>query len=772
MKAIRKIFLILFVMAAAVAMAVTFGCRTEETVISFTLSYQTDGNGYVKGSAEQTVPYGESGTEVRAEANEGYKFVGWSDGVQKAYRKDKNVTADKTVVALFEKQSCTLRYSADGNGYIEGSAEQTVLYGESGTPVTAVPYDGGKFIGWSDGVQTASRTDADIVHNLNIIAKFVNVYTLKYQADSNGHIEGEAFQVVAEDEVPAAVKAVPDVGYKFIGWSDGYGSDERSDINRNVNATALFEFAFAGGNGTPQDPFTIENHTQLMSMRYHPDQCYKLLNDLDLTGILHEPVFDAKTYFCGTLYGNNKTVKNMRVESQKNFPSLLGVMIDAAVCDLNISGFSITCDKYTQITSDNYGVAGLAGRASGSIENVTVSGTITSDVFADGAYTETGGIVGRADNCSFYGCNSDVRISVNNSKLNGYFGGMVGYATSVNIKNCNSCGEINIFNAINTGGLVGYYSSGQADVIITGCSADVEITDESSDCSAGGLIDRLYVTEGSALRISDCSVSGNITAGRVGGFIQYAASDGTVTIENCGVENSISSYHNAAGFIRSFSGARTVEDSLIKECSAGCVINIFEIDDPAIKAGMACGFTYTMSRCTLIDCYARGELTGKNTCGIGYYLSECDINGIYFDGTICCAQSRVSSLFIFRLSDLHIKNGYVKGEMYCDSVSDYDKNIFCYIDYSSIENFYYAGNSCTKVYQLIEESQITNFHMRCDQQTVEGEDRGENPSVIDITVYGAIEEMYGLADILNMGLDKPEWADVPDSTPILIHTKS
>ena len=73
---------------------------------------------------------------------------------------------------------------------------------------------------------------------------------------------------------------------------------------------------FAGGEGTQLNPYKIENYTQLLNMRYYPDKSYALSCDLDLSGINHEPIFDANEYFEGMFFGNNKTIKNLTVATE------------------------------------------------------------------------------------------------------------------------------------------------------------------------------------------------------------------------------------------------------------------------------------------------------------------------------------------------------------------------------------------------------------------------------------------------------------------------
>lgn len=65
-----------------------------------------------------------------------------------------------------------LTYTAGAGGSISGTTPQTVIEGEDGDPVTAKPDSGYLFSSWSDGVLTATRTDTNVVADLNVTANF------------------------------------------------------------------------------------------------------------------------------------------------------------------------------------------------------------------------------------------------------------------------------------------------------------------------------------------------------------------------------------------------------------------------------------------------------------------------------------------------------------------------------------------------------------------------------------------------------------------------
>lgn len=99
------------------------------------------------------------GEEMEAMPLPGYRFIGWSDGVATAKRVDKNIQSDMEVIAYFEPDKYTVNYIATEGGKIVGNVSQT-MYGKCDfEPVTAVAEEGYRFVGWSDGIDSAKRND-------------------------------------------------------------------------------------------------------------------------------------------------------------------------------------------------------------------------------------------------------------------------------------------------------------------------------------------------------------------------------------------------------------------------------------------------------------------------------------------------------------------------------------------------------------------------------------------------------------------------------------
>lgn len=70
-------------------------------------------------------------------------------------------------------------YSASEGGTVQGDRRQKVPVGGSAKKVTAVPANGFTFVGWSDGVTSATRTDTGLVSHVNAIAQFVRILSVQ-----------------------------------------------------------------------------------------------------------------------------------------------------------------------------------------------------------------------------------------------------------------------------------------------------------------------------------------------------------------------------------------------------------------------------------------------------------------------------------------------------------------------------------------------------------------------------------------------------------------
>ena len=98
------------------------------------------------------------------------------------------------------------------------------------------------FINWSDGVTTAERCDV-LKADIAVTANFGVQAEYTVANERGGRIAGIAHQTVLPDGEFTRVRAIPDTGYVFCGWSDMVETAERSDEqkNKSIHCLAYFE---------------------------------------------------------------------------------------------------------------------------------------------------------------------------------------------------------------------------------------------------------------------------------------------------------------------------------------------------------------------------------------------------------------------------------------------------------------------------------------------------------------------------------------------------
>lgn len=151
----RMTFTALYDQGFTSKVAITWNYNEPRAIVTVTKS----GEGTVSGAG--TYHWGNSYT-IKATPATGYKFVKWSDGNTNASR---TFTVDSSLItayetsksyqAVFEKQTYTLTVTAGTGGTVSGGG--TYSHGATAT-LKATPNTGYKFVKWSDGNTSATRT--------------------------------------------------------------------------------------------------------------------------------------------------------------------------------------------------------------------------------------------------------------------------------------------------------------------------------------------------------------------------------------------------------------------------------------------------------------------------------------------------------------------------------------------------------------------------------------------------------------------------------------
>ena len=322
--------------------------------------------------------------------------------------------------------------------------------------------------------------------------------------------------------------------------------------------------AFAGGSGTENDPYQIDDGAQLayLASEVNKGQTYEnsyfvLTADIDLANNDWTPIgnsfadvlFDGPDYrlFAGNLDGKGHTISNISIgtESTPLESDVFGLFgaTGGKLSNVNLDGVTI----YGTAKNDNVsgyviGLAGaLAGSASGPIENCHVTNLNMTMKIPDANRRVywIGGLVGALDGRYIDECS--VSGSITEKAGKGSIGGLIGelgkaakitYSRSdvtVNVK-ADSRGGANV------GGFIGKGNGKtDAETIIRNCYATGNVT---GGAYTGGFAGGLW-----GLNIKNCYASGNVSqaAAAMASFVGTDASDPNYygSITNCFATGSV-----------------------------------------------------------------------------------------------------------------------------------------------------------------------------------------------------------------------------------------
>ena len=601
-----------------------------------------------------------------------------------------------------DSETYTLNYSATEGGRIVGTTTQTVKKGGSGDSVIAIANEGYEFMGWSDGVTTAERTDTNVAEDITVTAQFEEIkkYTLTYSATTGGYIAGESEQIVEEGANGSAVTAVANEGYKFVGWSDGVTAAERRDtsVADDITVTAQFELnnttQFAGGSGTQANPYKISTAEHLKNIALYPGAHFILISDITLPQAEEgrsnfTPLFSDETMFSGSLNGNGHTVYNLTIYNTSTFYTGLFSCIGAegSVANLTL--------EYVNLNGTNY-IGGIAGYAIGAVTDCTVSGEITY-ISQNGYSVFLGGIAGRAEN-SVNGCSSAVDIFAENVMADVYAGGIAGYYS---------------------------YAVGEEEPALTvTSSAGIYLSDSESGYGypyAGGIFG--YLTGG--INVADSYFVGDMIIewkhlyAEIGGLAGHG--DGDSIFASC----------YFAGDITVTTGHYSYVGGLVGRSGVSAFISCYSTGDITVTAAGGCevgGLLGVVNDGHVISCcYSTGDITvhsNRDADCIGGLIGRA-----YNSGTLSNCYTASQIKYEGEKQEKHI--GALAGE--ADELTIINTHWLYYAE-SGVE--YAVGYSS---------------------------DMGI-PTSIGSTRHTDIADFYALAQKLNEGLETPAWENIGDSS--------
>ncbi len=169
--------------------------------------------------------------EITASPKDGYKFVRWENEVGTKLAGDAsktftiNSTSDTTFVAVFEPVACTVNTGSDGNGTVTPpSGEQSY---NTNVSVEAKPNEGYQFDRWRDQPSDLASTFNYRVTNWERDTTFYALFKPKqyFVAIASRNPDGGTVDSVSKRydyNSSMLITAIPNTGYEFAGWEDGY----------------------------------------------------------------------------------------------------------------------------------------------------------------------------------------------------------------------------------------------------------------------------------------------------------------------------------------------------------------------------------------------------------------------------------------------------------------------------------------------------------------------------------------------------------------------
>ncbi len=201
---------------------------------SYTITVKAGTGGTVSGGG--TYEYNSSVT-IKATANTGYNFVSWDDGNTSASRTI-TVTGNKTYTASFAKKTYTVKW-LDGDG--STLETDTVEHGGSATcSKTPTKASTAQYSYTHSGWDTSA---SNVTSNLTIKPTFtstVRSYKITVNAGTGGSASGGGTYKYGTE---VTLKATPDTGYNFSGWSGG-STSTNSSITITVSGAKTYTANF------------------------------------------------------------------------------------------------------------------------------------------------------------------------------------------------------------------------------------------------------------------------------------------------------------------------------------------------------------------------------------------------------------------------------------------------------------------------------------------------------------------------------------------------
>lgn len=219
--------------------------------------------------------------------------------------------------------------------------------------------------------------------------------------------------------------------------SDGQASYPYLTENMPDTLPGLVTIEFAGGDGTPGDPFQVQTLTHLNQIRFNLDASYVQIADIDASATASwddgnggDPegwvaIGHHDYRFTGTYNGQNHVISGLTsLRPGTDYQGLFGYTDNSSIDSLGLEGMNISGDYY---------VGGITGRTN---NGNTINACYATGI-ADGRQ-EVGALVGWNENSLISECYADATVSGTRTNI----GVLVGGNYNAKISNCYALGNV------------------------------------------------------------------------------------------------------------------------------------------------------------------------------------------------------------------------------------------------------------------------------------------------------------------------------------------
>ena len=373
------------------------------------------------------------------------------------------------------------------------------------------------------------------------------------------------------------------------------------------------------------------------------------------------PIGNSSQQYSGTFDGANYTISGLYINRSDNDQGLFGYLsIDGdntgTVQNLSVSG---------SVSGINF-VGGIAGQNGGRITDCAFSGSVSGVGPVGGVVGWNGGSV---EDCDFTG-----------SVSGNYVGGVVGQNSSgdssgdssASVTNCYNTGEVS--GGEDVGGVVGNNSF---NATVTNCynTGKVSGPDSGSDNNVGGVVGY----NSFSVTVTNCYNTGKVSGpdsgsdNNVGGVV----GDNNSTVKNC--------YNTGAVTGNSYVGGVVGDNS-------GSVTNCYNTDSGTVKGNNYVGGVVGDNNSTVKNCYNTGAVTGNSYVGGVVGDNSGSVTNCYNtdSGTVTGSDGRVGGVVGYNSSST-VENCYNIGEVSGLDSGNYVGGVVGYNISSTVENCYNIG---------------------------------------------------------------------------------